>query len=284
MELFLSKLLPLFVYPLGLAIALSAGAGLLLRRGRRAAFWLLVSALLMLWTASTPRFADYLVSSLEWQYLPVAVENLSSADALVVLGGGIGSAEPPRLEIEMGGTVDRIRYAGRLFRAGKAPFVVATGGSIPWLGAEEPESSAMEVLLREWGVPPDAIVTEAQSVNTRENALYTRPLLVDRRVSKVLLVTSALHMPRALATFRSAGIDAEPAPTDFEVVCREGTTVLDFLPDAEALAGTTKAIKEYIGLAYYRWRGWITDQDSRAWARSESTAKHRDSPVCEGPS
>jgi uncharacterized SAM-binding protein YcdF (DUF218 family) len=64
-------------------------------------------------------------------------------------------------------------------------------------------------------------------------------------------------MPRALATFRAEGINALPSPTDYEVVDREGYTILDFLPDAEALADTTQAIKEYMGLVVYRWRGWI---------------------------
>jgi uncharacterized SAM-binding protein YcdF (DUF218 family) len=70
-----------------------------------------------------------------------------------------------------------------------------------------------------------------------------------------LLVTSALHMPRALATFRALGVDTIPAPTDFEAV-PQPFHPLRWLPDAETLAASTQAIKEYLGLWVYRWRGW----------------------------
>ena len=115
----------------------------------------------------------------------------------------------------------------------------------------------MQSLLEEWGVPDASILAEAASRNTYENAMLTRQVLAERGLHRVLLVTSALHMPRALATFTSAGIDAVPAPTDFTVTYREHRTVIDFLPDAKALSRTTEAIKEYVGYAYYRWQGWI---------------------------
>ena len=70
-----------------------------------------------------------------------------------------------------------------------------------------------------------------------------------------LLVTSATHMPRAIASFRKSGLDVAPWPADV----RGGyppTSVFDFLPDANALEMTTAAIKEWLGLAVYRLRGW----------------------------
>ena len=88
-----------------------------------------------------------------------------------------------------------------------------------------------------------------------ENALYTAEILEAQGMGPVLLVTSALHMPRALATFRAAGVDAIPAATDFEVMPRP-RVLLDWLPDAEALAASTRALKEYLGLWVYRYRGW----------------------------
>ena len=86
--------------------------------------------------------------------------------------------------------------------------------------------------------------------------MATKQLLDTRGLDTVLLVTSALHMHRALATFRVAGIKALPAPTDFEVIEREAWTVLDWLPDAAALEGSTRAIREYLGLVVYQLRGW----------------------------
>ena len=109
--------------------------------------------------------------------------------------------------------------------------------------------------LADLGVPPEAILLEGRSRNTRENALYTAEILSAEGIDRVLLVTSALHMPRALATFRAAGIDAEPAPTDFEVM-PEPAHLMRWLPDAEALSDSTRALKEYVGWWVYRWRGW----------------------------
>lgn len=75
----------------------------------------------------------------------------------------------------------------------------------------------------------------------------------------VLLVTSAAHMPRALAVFRSQGVDVIPSPTDIAVVGKKKLSIFDWLPDAGALAQTTMAIKEHIGYAIYKWRGWIKE-------------------------
>jgi uncharacterized SAM-binding protein YcdF (DUF218 family) len=115
----------------------------------------------------------------------------------------------------------------------------------------------MQSLLEEWGVPGEAILLEGASRNTHENAVLSRPLLVEHGLQRVLLVTSAMHMPRALATFESAGIDAIPAATDYPVILRDRRSLMDFLPQALALSRTTDAIKEYVGYAYYRSRGWI---------------------------
>ena len=76
------------------------------------------------------------------------------------------------------------------------------------------------------------------------------------KLERTLLVTSALHMPRALATFHAAGVDAVAAPTDFEIVEEGAGNVERWMPDAIALEGSTRAIKEYLGMWVYRWRGW----------------------------
>jgi uncharacterized SAM-binding protein YcdF (DUF218 family) len=135
--------------------------------------------------------------------------------------------------------------------------IFITGGTIKWLGSKTPEADSISRLLQEWGVPAHAIILKPGSLNTYRNALSTKRLSDKRGLKSILLVTSAMHMLRALATFRSAGINAIPSPTDNGVVDREEFTVIDFLPDAGALANTTQAIKEHMGLVVYRWRGWI---------------------------
>jgi uncharacterized SAM-binding protein YcdF (DUF218 family) len=258
MDLYLSKLIPLFIVPLGFALVVSILAALVLRRWARLARLFLLVAVTVLWVASTPIVADYLGLTLERQYPPVAVEDTPTADAIVVLGGGVTGPAPPRIAIDLSDAADRVLHAARLYRAGKAPVVVVSGGAIPWLGSDTPEAKSMQALLEEWGVSAASILAEGKSRNTYENAVFTRQLLKEHGLQRVLLVTSAMHMPRALATFTSAGIDAVPAPTDFLVSYQEQPELIDFLPDARALAHTTDTLREYIGYAYYRWRGWIT--------------------------
>ncbi len=257
MELYLSKLIPLFIYPLGFALLLSILATGILGLSAGLARLLLCTAVTVLWVASTPIFSDYLCLTLEGQYPPLAVDATPSADVIVVLGGGVAGPTPPRLTLDLADAADRVLHAARLYRAGKAPVVLISGGTIPWLGSELPEAGAMQTLLQEWGVPSASILLESASRNTHENAVLSQQVLQARGLQRVLLVTSALHMPRALATFQAAGIDALPVATDYTVINRDWRTVIDFLPDADALSRTSDAIKEYIGVAYYRQQGWI---------------------------
>jgi len=258
MELFVSKLLPQLIYPLGLFIWLTIAGGVLAWLGRRRLGVAVLSvAVVVLWVASTPVFSGSIRAGLECSYLPVPVSESPVADAIVVLGGAVRGPAYPRVDLELGDGADRVLHAARLYRTGKAVFVIATGGNTPWLGGSGPEASAISKLLQEWGVPEDAIILESDSANTRENAINTKRILEGRDLDMVLLVTSALHMPRALVTFHGVGVNAAPSPTDYEVVEKKKTTVLDFLPDAEALEGTTRAMREYLGYAVYWMRGWI---------------------------
>jgi len=258
MDLYLSKLIPMFIYPLGFALVVSILATGILGLSARLARLFLFVAVTVLWVASMPIVADYLNWTLERQYPPVAVEDTPTTDAIVALGGGVSGPAPPRLTLDLSDAADRVLHAARLYRAGKAPVVLVSGGVIPWLGSYLPEASSMQSLLEEWGVPGGSILAEGASRNTYENSVFTRQLLAEHGLHRVLLVTSAMHMPRALATVTSVGIDAMPAPTDFTVIYRDHRTLIDFLPDAKALSHTTDAIKEYIGYEYYRWKGWIT--------------------------
>ncbi|KHD07711.1 hypothetical protein PN36_15880 [Candidatus Thiomargarita nelsonii] len=262
MSFFLSKLLPQLIYPVSLTIWLSIFAGLFAWRGhKRLAGIALFLSVALLWVSSMQVTADYLSISLERKYLPVPIESSPVADAVVVLGGGVGSAEPPRLAPDLNQASDRVLHAARLYRAGKAPVVIVSGGGIAWQDATKPITIPMKTILQECGVPATAIIMETNSLNTYQNALETKRILEKQGLNRVLLVTSALHMPRALATLRSAGINAIPSPTDFEGIDREQRTILDWLPQANILERTTRIIKEYMGLAVYRWRGWIKEGD-----------------------
>ncbi len=250
--LLIVKILAQFAYPLLTALLLGVTAGILLWRGRRrGGGLLLVAALGWLWLWSTPAFSGWLRATLEQSYPPVPLEQMPAADAIVVLGGTVAAAVPPeRPYPDLGAAADRIWHAARLYRAGKAPLVLASGGNLSWSGIDRPEADVMAELLQQFGVAAAAIQQEPRSRTTRENRDNSLPLLRARGVRSILLVTSALHMPRALALFRASDLDVFPAPTDIEVIQRGNAHPLSWLPDAQALADSTRAYKEYLG-------GWV---------------------------
>ena len=168
MYLFLSKLLPQLIYPLALCLWLAISSGLLFFRRKKTAVGLLFVSVGILWISSMPAFSSYLVKSLERSFLPVPVAESPSADAIVVLGGCVGAADYPRVEVDLTNASDRVLHAARLYRAGKAPIVIATGGAIRRLGSKTPEACSISRLLQEWGVPASAI---AEHVNENETPI-----------------------------------------------------------------------------------------------------------------
>jgi uncharacterized SAM-binding protein YcdF (DUF218 family) len=142
-----------------------------------------------------------------------------------------------------------------LWRAGKAKTILVSGGDEPWADATRPEADRAAQALEALGMPAAAILTEGESRNTRENAVNSAALWRANGFRSGLLVTSAIHMPRALATFRAVGLDLIPFPSDFRGEYASGG-LFHFLPDARALVMTTAAIKEWVGIAVYRWLGW----------------------------
>jgi uncharacterized SAM-binding protein YcdF (DUF218 family) len=262
--LYLSKLLPLFIYPLSLACGLLL-AVLLLRRRPRWVLGLGLAALLVIWLGGNRLVAMTLVRSLEWRYLP-PVET-PGAEVIVLLGGGERHAAAPQALGGVNDAGDRLIYTAWLYQQGAAPHVLASGGIV---GVDGPAlasgAETMQQLLGIMGVPPEAIWLEPRSRNTFENAVESKKLLDAQGITRIILVTSAIHMPRAQAIFARQGFDVIPAPTDYIVTEAAWeyyfTPALDIqifnlFPSAEALDDTVQAMKEYIGMAVYRLRGWL---------------------------
>lgn len=246
-----SKFVIWLLSPLGTFFCL-AGLALLLvwRRRLRSCMALGALALIWLWAWSMPVLSLWLRGTIEDQFPPRPIAAVPQAQALVVLGGGVSPPSGKSVDINLQSAADRVWYAARLFHAGKAPLLILSGGSDPERDAYS-EARAMAYFLQDLGVPPEAMVLEEMSRNTRENAAFSATLLKARGIHRILLVTSALHMPRALALFTAQGLQAVPAPTDFEAhLAPPG--LLAWLPDALALDGSGRAMKELVG----KWVGW----------------------------
>ena len=122
---------------------------------------------------------------------------------------------------------------------------------------EVPEAELIRERLVEWGVPAAAVEISGASRNTHENALEIRAMRERQPFTSALLVTSAAHMPRAMAVFQRADLPVITATIDVEVVSTGLWTTLRWVPDADALAMTTSAVKEWISFWAYRARGYL---------------------------
>lgn len=263
MFVFLSKFLPLLIYPVGL-VSILLFLALIFHRRKRLQLGLLITSLVILCIGGNRWVSTSLVKSLEWQYLPPAV--VPHADVIVVLGGGTDPNVYPRQMPEVNGAGDRVLYAAKLYKEGKADHILVSGGNITWLnGRSTSPAEDMAEVLKLMGVPAEAIWLQGKSQNTYEDALYSSQMLREKGASTVLLVTSAIHMPRAAALFRKQGVNFTPMPTDYSVSEAEWddlvlgsfpAQVINLIPSASYLKMTTTALKERIGLVVYTWEGW----------------------------
>lgn len=230
----------------------------------RRASWAIALSFFILFFTSNPIVSDKFVSTLEWRYFPL--DPIPTADAIVVLGGATAPASAPRPWVEVLEAGDRILYGARLYNQKQAPKLILSGGRISWRGDSGPsEADDMKEFALAMGVPESAIVLEGDSLNTRQNAVNVKEILDAQSIKSVLLVTSAIHMPRSAAIFKKLGIDVIPAPTDYLVATDAYQSItstwqgwlLALVPDSEAIAHFTKALKEYVGFTIYRLRGWV---------------------------
>ncbi len=205
-------------------------------------------------TLSLPIVSHKLMLPLE-PYLALSVADLerSQAQAIVVLAAGRNSGA-----FEYGGdsigpiTLQRIRYGAWLQRRTGLPLLVS-GGS-PSDRAPTLARMMADVLEQAFGVPVAMI--EDRSRNTRENAMFSARILRQHGLQRIFLVSSAWHLPRAVAAFEQEGLAVTPAPTAFEHRdFSDGVILEDFLPGPKALQRSYYAIHEYLGRLWYALRG-----------------------------
>lgn len=252
--IYLSKILPVFLLPLGVTVIL-IGAGLLARR--RA---LIVGALALLYISSMPIVGRNAVRLIEGAWAHELSEEATAADAIVVLSGGRVVA-PGKAKISEWTDADRFFGGIDLYGAGKAPLLVFTGGAAPWEPEAPSEGEILVGVARRFGVPAESVVTTGKVFNTADEAVAVAELLRSRPAAgdgkhppAILLVTSAFHMSRAKAQFEAAGFVVSPYPVDFLISPDKLVTAMDFLPSAGALSLTELALREFYGQTFYRLR------------------------------
>lgn len=240
-----SLLLP----PLNL-VALSVIGFLLRKRWPRAGAALGFGALLVLIVLSTQAGARLLIEPLETRIRPLQSLKGNNAQAIVILGGGRLKNAPEYAGHDISGmhTLARLAYGAKLHGESRLPILV-TGGAPD--GSGESEAVIMARALREDFKTPVRWL-EQDSNNTAENAQRSATILKQAGVHRIVLVTDAVHMPRAYRIFKRHGFAVVPAPTRFQSAAP--LAAADFIPKASALANSHYAMHEWIGLFWYRLR------------------------------
>lgn len=193
----------------------------------------MVLIFLLRWIVIESSFPDLLVAPL------MLADTHGTADAIVILGAGVVGDCAPNLN-----GLRRVLLGVRLWKAGRAPSLVITGGQ-PVAGC--PVAESMVRIARELGVPESALTIETTARSTRENATRTLPLLQAAGAIRVLIVTDRLHMRRAAGSFAALGLHVERA----SVPVYEG-----HINNVDMLAS---GAREAVALGYYAVRGWVGD-------------------------
>src|SRR5262245_16130901 len=242
--IYFHQILPALFLPIGIVLLLLLSAAILNKRT------LALSCAVVLFLLSIPLTSNSLIRSAEQFQTRQLVSEVGTGDAIVVLSGMRTSAP-----LAGGGIIsewsdpDRFFAGIELFKASKAPLLIFTGGKMPWTTSQPPEGEVLKEYAIQLGIPTDRIINTSNVENTEDEAREVRKYLGNAK--KVILVTSAYHMPRAEALFVAHGIEVIPYPVDFKVNASRSLTVLDFLPNAVSLQMSEMAMREWYGRAYY---------------------------------
>ncbi|WP_295541560.1 YdcF family protein [uncultured Thiohalocapsa sp.] len=242
----LQRLATALVMPLPLGLALGLIGLALVWRLRWLGVVVAGMGVSLIGACSLPVVATALMSGLKVEYPPQTAADCEPADAIVLLGGAVQPLLMDDVRPRLHRGSDRVWQAARLYHAGCAPLIVVSAG-----GKLEPpvvasEAEAIAELLIALGVPQSALRLEAQSRNTQGNAAFSRDVLGRAEGRRVLLVTSAWHLRRAVALFEHQGFEVLPAGADYRSL-RSCRGLHCWLPSAGALEASALAVKEHLG-------------------------------------
>lgn len=249
-----AKLLAFLTQPLAWVLLLLSSGLLLQRRWCRVGTALLWSALVLLALQGWEPLPDALLRRLEAQYPAPAQPELQRYAGVVVLGGALepsyvwdGHAQPA-----LNGAAERMTAVLPLLQRAPQLRLLFTGGEGEWLGRGMSEAERARRFFGQQGVDPQRLLLEDASRTTHENAVLSAALPGVDKTRPWLLLTSAWHMPRAMATFQKAGWNVTPWPVDYRAGQHTPWTRYSLV------AGARKwhlVLHEHLGLWVYRLSG-----------------------------
>jgi uncharacterized SAM-binding protein YcdF (DUF218 family) len=193
-----------------------------------------------------------LVSS--WQAQPVSIDKFGTYEAGVLLGGLSNFDKAGRGFLST--SSDRLVETLALYQAKKIKKIIVSGGSVFGDRPKEADFLYKELLLL--GVPAADLIIENNSRTTYENAVFTKKVVESLKLKPpFVLVTSALHIPRAERVFAKAGLQVVPFPADFRVIDKKFYLSEYLIPQLMVLNDWGVFLKEVVGIAGYKLFGKI---------------------------
>jgi len=245
-------LLPLWIHktlvwpllPIGMTLILVL-AGIVLKRR-----WLCGAGAAVLVLLSAPVTSNVLMRGLESAYPPIAPAQCQPADAAVVLGGGASEGMRPG-SVDWNEAADRFAGGVELFQTGRVQNLIFTRGKMPWSDARDEGSLLREEAMRRGIQDARILLTHGDAGNTADEAREVARLVNERGWKRLVVVTSAFHMRRAMRLFEGAAPHVSAYPVDYRSHKRIGREWTDWMLRADALKDTEEAMKEFWGLAWY---------------------------------
>lgn len=256
MFFFLSKTLGLLLLPSNLLVVTGlVGLALMATGYRRAGKRVAIVSLALLLTIGILPVGKLLANVLENRF-PRWEATRGAPTGIVVLGGGVDAG----LTVDRGSpalneAAERVVMIGKLARQFPQARIIFSGGSGALATGDIPEADAVYSVLDDLGVPRTRVQLENRSRNTNENAIFSKALADPKPGERWLLVTSAIHMPRAVGCFRRAGFPVEAYPVDWTTFAHPKIT-LEFWLSA-GLKRADDAAHEWTGLLAYWLSGRI---------------------------
>ncbi|HAG51118.1 MAG: hypothetical protein A2X87_05295 [Deltaproteobacteria bacterium GWC2_42_51] len=217
----------------------------------------ILMSLLMLYLLSIRIVSDRLIGFLESSFHPLQKTYVNFAlgekpTIIVVLGGGTINLSYLNMQPALSRTsMSRLIHGITLYRQINGAVLVASGGSGDPELPNVSEADAMKRVAVSLGVPDKDILVEGNSRNTIDSVRTLKNIAKDARV---ILVTSAAHMKRAVGMFKKIGVEVIPAPTDYKSEQKK-INLYSFIPHIKYFDDSTNAIYEYLGIIWYKAQG-----------------------------
>ncbi len=250
-----SKILVLFTQPLWWVIALLALACMTVRRRPVIGQRLIITAMAILLVLGWQPIPELLIRQLESRYAEVPLQtDLSEYEGVIVLGGGteLGHVAQAHIQPLVTDAAERLSAPVAMLRHNPHLRIVYTGGEGELLGSGPSESERAKMFFDAMGLHNGQIVYESASRNTYENAVLTARLAGVDKARRWLLVTSAFHMPRSMATFAKVGWNVRAYPVDFRTGTNTPWTQYSL---RDGVVAWQLLLHEWLGLLAYRITG-----------------------------